>query len=896
MNMKKAILIFIFIILMLFGISCTYASENTTGGADLSAFENVDSVEVLADDVDFQGDSGTVNQTDDDYVTVEKNEKSDVLEASDLGDVQSGDVATQDDVLMSKMGDILCVAPEDVLGADDYVRISIRWDRGNPTMPDLMNVNFKISFLFVSESTYYYKLDYLFSTDSATIGDVYLVGESSISIATDISVRTAVEFSLPDAPHGSYRLNINYYGESHMSDSFELPYSVKGTVTSISTSNITYNGGNFSVSGTVKDTNGNAVDDGTVTVKIGSTTKTVLVTGGSWQTPAEFSSTAYGMTSQTITATYSGVSGQYKTSSITGTLTINKMAPEVIVTGNPNFKYNINMGQIINGHISNSLGGQYGGYINITIGNVLVKSNLAVNADGSWSFTNYDTGVFLPNYTPYTITVSYSGNEYNDAGTGTGTYTVNWGDSIPIVVSGGDINVGDNKTVKVTVRDSKGLVQGLTVILNGTGLPGTGLSLITDSDGTAVFNVSDLAKGYYDDWMIILQEDEKYIPLFNQTVDPFYVMDALNIIITNVDSYNSTYPKNIVITGKTNVDDNSVGSINLTLGDKTVNAPLNDGVFTAIFTGVVPGKYTTLKAVFILNDSDHWYGGHVQDVQLNITVLPNSEINFIDNYYDVASPSIVNVSSNMNGRVLMVYLDGKYYGNISLQNNRSLIDLGVLTAGNHIVTLKFEGDESFTKICESHAIFVEKFDVKMSLSAHDIYFDEAVVVNVKSNVAKGIMTVYVGDNKQSIILDDNGKGTLTFNGLNAGVYAVIGFLIDGNHDSTSNTKSLVITVNKEITKFKVKKIYKFKSSKKTKKIKITVKNSKGRAVKNIKVTLNLKKVKGKKSFTVKTNKKGVAIFKVKSKFTKKGKYTGTVKFNGNKNFKSASKKIKIQIK
>ena len=61
-------------------------------------------------------------------------------------------------------------------------------------------------------------------------------------------------------------------------------------------------------------------------------------------------------------------------------------------------------------------------------------------------------------------------------------------------------------------------------------------------------------------------------------------------------------------------------------------------------------------------------------------------------------------------------------------------------------------------------------------------------------------------------------------------------------------------------------------------------------MKKTKLTLKI----GKKTYKATTNSKGVATFKVK--LTKKGKYTGTVKFAGNKYFKALSKKVKITVK
>ena len=62
-------------------------------------------------------------------------------------------------------------------------------------------------------------------------------------------------------------------------------------------------------------------------------------------------------------------------------------------------------------------------------------------------------------------------------------------------------------------------------------------------------------------------------------------------------------------------------------------------------------------------------------------------------------------------------------------------------------------------------------------------------------------------------------------------------------------------------------------------------------MKKVKLTL---KVKGKK-YTAKTNSKGKATFNLK-KLTKKGKYTATITYKGDKYFNKLTKKAKITVK
>jgi hypothetical protein len=82
----------------------------------------------------------------------------------------------------------------------------------------------------------------------------------------------------------------------------------------------------------------------------------------------------------------------------------------------------------------------------------------------------------------------------------------------------------------------------------------------------------------------------------------------------------------------------------------------------------------------------------------------------------------------------------------------------------------------------------------------------------------------------------------------------------------------------------------FKKSKKVKKYTIILKSGKT-VLKKVKVTIKV----GKKIYTAKTDSKGKATFKI-NKLNKKGKYTAIIKFAGNSNYKSSTKKVKITVK
>ena len=118
-------------------------------------------------------------------------------------------------------------------------------------------------------------------------------------------------------------------------------------------------------------------------------------------------------------------------------------------------------------------------------------------------------------------------------------------------------------------------------------------------------------------------------------------------------------------------------------------------------------------------------------------------------------------------------------------------------------------------------------------------------------------------------------------------YYTFSFL--GENGYSASIASAKVVVSKKATKLTApKKTFKVKT--KTKKVQIKLTTGKT-VLKNKKVTL---KVNG-KNYVAKTNKKGIATFKI-TKLTKKGTFKYTVKFSGDKAYKTTSKKGKIIIK
>lgn len=166
-----------------------------------------------------------------------------------------------------------------------------------------------------------------------------------------------------------------------------------------------------------------------------------------------------------------------------------------------------------------------------------------------------------------------------------------------------------------------------------------------------------------------------------------------------------------------------------------------------------------------------------------------------------------------------------------------------------------------------------------------------IQVTLKANgiaLANKTVNVIINGVTYNSTTGENGVAKIAVKFASAGTYyATVTFAGDDTYKSSIGTSKVV--VSKQSTKITAPK-KSFKAKVKTKKVKITLKSG-STLLKSKKITL---KVNG-KTYTAKTNNKGVATIKV-TKLTKKGTFTYTVKFAGDKAYKAITKKGKMTIK
>ncbi len=251
-----------------------------------------------------------------------------------------------------------------------------------------------------------------------------------------------------------------------------------------------------------------------------------------------------------------------------------------------------------------------------------------------------------------------------------------------------------------------------------------------------------------------------------------------------------------------------------------------------------------------------------------------------------------------NGTVAIV-IGGKTYS-AELSNGTATVAISGLNAGSYDanVTLVSEGYAALSKEVRFQ---ISKIDAKIIASAKSYIINyggkySIALKDINGKLLSDLKVTFTLNGKSigSVITNSNGVATisLTAKALKTAKAGKKNLVVKfgGNVNYNPTSTNVKIKIDKEKTKIVAKK-KSFKKSKKTKKYKITLKNSKGNAIKKVKVTL---KIKGKK-YNAKTNSKGKATFKIK-KLTKKGTFKALIKFKGNNYYNKVTKTVKIKIK
>jgi len=404
------------------------------------------------------------------------------------------------------------------------------------------------------------------------------------------------------------------------------------------------------------------------------------------------------------------------------------------------------------------------------------------------------------------------------------------------------------------------------------------INATTDANGTATFDI-DFALGQYIVSVIN--------PVTGQSIEK--TISVITEETTFASDVNATYNDGSKFSAKfTDEFGVPLANTNVTfiVGEKTINATtdvngtasfdidLKLGIFNVDITNPVTSQKLSKIITVITTETIS-----VSDVTATYGDAAKFATNFTDEFGKALSN--VNVTFKVGENTINATTDA---------NGTASFDVN-FDAGKYNVTIV----NPVTGQAVTKAITVNQIATKLS----------AAKVTTTYNVAKNLVITLTDANGKAlsnvkVIVNINGKNTpLTTDKNGKAKYVVklpaktytakITYAGDNNHIKSS--ASVKVVVKKASPKMTAKaKTFKTK----TKKYTIVLKDNKGKAMKKAKVTLTTK-VKGKTvKLTVKTKNNGKATFNLKKLV--KGKYTASVKFAGNKNFKATTKKVKITVK
>ena len=259
---------------------------------------------------------------------------------------------------------------------------------------------------------------------------------------------------------------------------------------------------------------------------------------------------------------------------------------------------------------------------------------------------------------------------------------------------------------------------------------------------------------------------------------------------------------------------------------------------------------------------------------------------------DTVYPNNVTIKYSVENKTnVTVTVDGVSGDKIIITNDTITV-IG-LDAGNYTITILNNESDLYYNSSDTKSFTVNK--LATSISAADVSttynINKDLVITLKDSAGKVLSGFNVTVNLNGVktyTTDSNGQVKVSTKGLAPKAYtAKITFNGDDNYINSTN--DVKVTVKKATPKLTAKKKT-FKSSVKTKKYTIVLKDNTGKAIKKAKVTL---KVKG-KTYKATTNSKGKATFKIKN-LKKKGTFKAKITYKGDKYYNKATKKAKIKV-
>ncbi len=257
--------------------------------------------------------------------------------------------------------------------------------------------------------------------------------------------------------------------------------------------------------------------------------------------------------------------------------------------------------------------------------------------------------------------------------------------------------------------------------------------------------------------------------------------------------------------------------------------------------------------------------------------MANSTVNIGSSVLDYGNS--LNITADTTGaKGITAKIDGK-----DAKVNGYTIEIPVLNAGSHTLTVTTIPEENYNAVTENATITVRKLN--STLTVNNVTFDYKSIgsTTVTFTGATGVNATVLNQYQANVTV--NGTN-ITISNLNAGKYTLqVTTIAEENYNPITKTAS--ITVNKLKTALNAKSIATVYNVNKN--LVITLKDSKGNALNGVNITVQLKNT---KTYTTKNGQ-----IKVSTKGLAPKVYTAKITFKGNTNYEKTSKNtVKVTVK
>jgi len=441
-----------------------------------------------------------------------------------------------------------------------------------------------------------------------------------------------------------------------------------------------------------------------------------------------------------------------------------------------------------------------------------------------------------------------------------------------------DVNVKNAKVGETVVFS---VVTNETSISSATIIVGTKTYNVSLSNGKGSISVNDLLAGEYD--VVVISNDNTFSARNTTKLNVTkYAAPKIVVEIPKITQGSDAY-----ITVKIG---DATGSVTLNIAGEDIRADLSNGIATIKVPALDIGDYN----ITIKYSGDNKYLANETNSSLTVNKNKDVKISFSNLIFYGNADNITISFKDWEGADIYnadvtITIGSDVYELVTDVNGEVTITNLKLTAGKYPIKAVFNAvaGEYDAKTVEEVIIVKQK----SVISIVDIS-NNAIVGNLKDidgNAIANAQIVYTidGANRQTVITGNDGSFVIAAK--SNGLYT---FVFEGNEIADSSSASVklnnVVTPTKKSTTIKASN-KKFKAKAKKKIVSVALLSGKTKVSSKV-ISLKINK----KTYKAKTNKKGIA--KIKVKLSKKGKYSGVVKFAGDSSYDGSSKKIKLIVK